>query len=299
MKKLNVLIQLLVFVAVISSRAFSGTASQAIEDHPIAAESGYLAVDGGRIFYEVAGQGPAIVMVHDGILHRETWDAQFTELAGRYRVVRWDRRGYGRSDAPKTAFSHLDDMLALIKTLKLERVTLMGCSAGGLLTIYFALEHPELVRALVLVGPIVSGMSFSDHFVARGNRGIPDAKAPVEQKIAYWTSKDPWILAPQNVTAKQKMKDLLKANPQNLQSSDQLARWPNYAALGRLSEIKVPTLIVAGESDIPDVHAHIGAIEAGISGSKRVVLTDSGHLPHLEVPQKFNEVALKFLGDIR
>lgn len=107
MKKLIVLTQLLVLVAMISSRAFSGTASQAIEDHPIAAESGYLAVDGGRIFYEVAGQGPAIVMVHDGILHRETWDAQFRELAGRYRVVRWDRRGYGRSDVPKTAFSHL------------------------------------------------------------------------------------------------------------------------------------------------------------------------------------------------
>ena len=157
-----------------------------------------------------------------------------------------------------------------------------------------------MVTALVLVGPIVSGLEFSDHFTARGNRGIPAPDAPVEQKIDYWASKDPWIMAPENIAARQKFKTLLTANPQNLQGTgQQLARWSDQPALPRLSQIKVPTLLVVGESDIPDVHAHIGAIQAGIVGSKRVVLYHSGHLPQVEVPDAFNEVVIGFLNKIR
>jgi pimeloyl-ACP methyl ester carboxylesterase len=62
-------------------------------------DSGFVDVEGGTIFYEATGQGPVIVMTHDGILHRETWNAQFSALAGQFRLVRWDRRGYGKSPA--------------------------------------------------------------------------------------------------------------------------------------------------------------------------------------------------------
>jgi len=263
-------------------------------------ESGYIQVDGGKIFYEAAGQGPVIIMIHDGLLHRETWNAQFAVFAKHYRVIRWDRRGYGRSSTPTSAFSQLDDLFAVLKGLKVERATLLGCSAGGLLAIHFALDHPQMVTALVLVGPIVSGLEFSDHFTTRGNRGIPAPDVPVAQKIDYWSSKDPWIMAPENTSARQKFKTLLTANPQNLQGTgQQFARWPDQPALDRLSQIKVPTLLVVGESDIPDVHAHVGAIQAGIAGSKRVVLNRSGHLPQVEVPDAFNEVVLGFLNNIR
>ena len=262
-------------------------------------ESGYIEVDGGRIFYEAAGQGPAFIMTHDGLLHRETWDAQFTAFADSYRVIRWDRRGYGRSEASTVPYSDVDDLFALVSTLKVEKAVMMGCSAGGLMTIHFALDHPEKVSALVLVGPIISGMSYSDHFRERGNRGRPGDDAPLSLKVEYWTSKDPWIIAPQNVAAKEKARTLLTAYPRNLDIPWQLVRWPKEAALGRLSQIKAPTLLVAGESDIPDVHAHIGAIEAGIAGAKRVVLANSGHLPHLEVPDAFNKVVLDFLRDVK
>ena len=269
-------------------------------EKPPAVESGYIQVDGGKIFYETAGLGPVIIMIHDGLLHRETWNAQFAVFAKHYRVIRWDRRGYGRSSTPTSAFSQLDDLFAVLKGLKVERATLLGCSAGGLLAIHFALDHPQMVTALVLVGPIVSGLEFSDHFTTRGNRGIPAPDTPVAQKIDYWTSKDPWIMAPENTSARQRFKTLLTANPQNLEGTgQQLARWPDQPALARLSQIKVPTLLVVGESDIPDVHAHIGAIQAGIAGSKRVVLNHSGHLPQVEVPDAFNEVVLGFLNNIR
>jgi pimeloyl-ACP methyl ester carboxylesterase len=152
------------------------------QKHP-AVESGYVQVDGGKIFYEAAGQGPVIIMIHDGLLHRETWNAQFAVFAKHFRVIRWDRRGYGRSSTPTSAFSQLDDLFAVLKGLKVERATLLGCSAGGLLAIHFALDHPQMVTALVLVGPIVTGLGFSDHFTTRGNRGMPGPDAPVEQKI--------------------------------------------------------------------------------------------------------------------
>jgi pimeloyl-ACP methyl ester carboxylesterase len=267
------------------------------EETPIV-DSGYIEVDGGRIFYEAAGEGPTVIMNHDGILHHETWDAQFAAFAGIHRVIRWDRRGYGRSDSPKAAFSHLDDLLILMNTLKIDKAKLMGCSSGGLLSIDFALEHPERVSSLILVGPIISGFGFSDHFYSRGGRGYPKADAPLAERIEYWARIDPWITASDNKAAKEKMEKLLNTNPQNLAGSGRYARGPGRAAIGLLPEIKVPTLIIAGESDIPDVHAHIGVIQAGISGSRRVVLPKCGHLAHFEVPDVFNGIVLDFLKTI-
>jgi 3-oxoadipate enol-lactonase len=78
----------------------------------------------------------------------------------------------------------------------------------------------------------------------------------------------------------------------------ELERLPERPALPRLGEIAVPTLIVTGEQDIADVHAHSGAIEAGISGARRVVLPGSGHVPYLEVPEAFHGVVREFLAGV-
>jgi pimeloyl-ACP methyl ester carboxylesterase len=273
-------------------------ASSAQAKEPASIESGYINVEGGRIFYEVAGQGHVLFLTHDGTLHRETWDAQFIEFAKRYRVVRWDRRGYGRSDVPTAPYSDLNDMLLVFQNLQIERAILVACSAGGLLSLHFSLDHPEKVSALVLVGPIVSGLGFSEHLIKRGGRPMPDAKASIEEKIDYWVA-DPWLVNSNNVDAKRQLHSLLTASPQNLSIPAQFIQWPTTPALPRLSQIKVPTLLIVGESDIPDVHAHVGAIQAGIAGSKRVVLTHSGHLAHIEVPQEFNNLALSFLDTIK
>jgi len=128
---------------------------------------------------------------------------------------------------------------------------------------------------------------------------MPGREAQVEQKIEYWTASDPWIMAPENTAARQTMRSLLTKNPRNLTGSGQFARSPGWSCMGRLSEIEVPTLIVVGEFDIPDVHSHAGVIQAGISGSERVVLPRSGHLPHIEVPEEFNRVVLEFLDPTR
>jgi pimeloyl-ACP methyl ester carboxylesterase len=74
---------------------------------------------------------------------------------------------------------------------------------------------------------------------------------------------------------------------------------PTPPAIGRLHEIRVPTLILVGDADIPDVHAHAGAIEMGISGSKRVVISDAGHLMYMEKPAEFSRQVIGFIESNR
>lgn len=285
-------------LVVLATSVIGTVAAQPSPAGPSAVKSGYVDVEGGRIFYEEAGQGAAVVMIHDGLLHRETWNAQFPVFAESHRVIRWDRRGYGRSDSPNAPFVHIDDLFELMTALGVERASLVGCSFGSLVATEFTLEHPEMVSSLVLVGPITSGFGFSEHFATRGGRGMPDRDAPADQKIEYWTSKDPWIMAPESTAARNTMRALLVANPQNLTGSGRFARFPGFTTRARLSEIGVPTLIVVGESDIPDVHSHAGVIQAGVSDSTRVVLAHSGHLVHLELPDEFNRVVLDFLDTV-
>jgi 3-oxoadipate enol-lactonase len=260
-------------------------------------EASRLAVDG--VHCEVVGSGPPVVLIHDGMLHSESWDAQFGVFAADYRVARWDRRGFGRSPRPTAPFSSVEDLAAVVRAVSHSPAILVGCSFGGFVTVQCALDHPRLVAALVLVGPVISGLPFSEHFDTRGGRGMPAFDAPVAERVAYFTRSDPWYVAPANIAARQRLRALLTANPHNLHPPYELERLPEQPALPRLGEITVPTLIVVGEQDIPDVHAHCGAIEAAITHTKRVVLAGSGHLPHLEVPEAFNRVVLEFLTGMR
>jgi 3-oxoadipate enol-lactonase len=251
-------------------------------------EAELLALDG--IHCEAAGAGPPVVFTHDGLLHSVSWDGQFGAFAGAgHRVARWDRRGYGRSPRPTEPFSSVEDLAAVVRAMADAPATLVGCSFGGYYSVQCALDHPALVAGLVLVGPVITGLPLSEHFQTRGGRGRPAHDAPAADVIAYFSEVDPWLLAPANTAARERFRAILTANPDNLQPPWELERpSPPAIVLPRLGEIAVPVLVVAGEHDIPDVHAHCGAIEAGIAGARRVVLPGAGHLPHLEVPYAFN-----------
>lgn len=142
--------------------------------------------------------------------------------------------------------------------------------------------------------PIVSGLGFTEHFTSRGGRRA-DGILPAAEEIEYWSSTDPWLTAPANASARDRLRALLTANPNNLRPKEHLERAYESPALPRLGQIAVPTLIIAGEHDIADVHAHCGAIEAAIPAARRPVLPNSGHLPHFEAPGEFNTAVLGFL----
>lgn len=257
--------------------------------------SGYINVPDGKLFYEEAGQGPAIVLVHDGILHRETWDDQFADFSRDHRVIRYDRRGYGRSPKAEKKYSNIEDLKALLDQLNIDSAVVMGGSAGGGLVIDFTLKYPQKVTAIVLVGSVVSGFRFSDHLYTRGGRFTAADMTDLQRAITYWAEKDPYETCAENTAARKRVRQLLEQNPQNFEEHGAMVLPPDRPALGNLHEINVPALAVVGENDHPDVHALAGVIETGIPGAERVIINKAGHLVHMEQPQQFNRQVRTFL----
>jgi pimeloyl-ACP methyl ester carboxylesterase len=103
------------------------------------------------------GKGRTIVLVHGGLVDSRVWDEQFKESAKRYRVIRYDLRGFGKSAEPSGPFSPIEDLHALLVFLKVEHATVVGGSLGGMIATDFALEYPRTVESLVLVGSGLRG----------------------------------------------------------------------------------------------------------------------------------------------
>ncbi len=264
-------------------------------DQTATAPGSYVDVENGKIYYEECGTGDeAVLLLHDGVVNSAVWDAVWPAFCRSFHTIRYDRRGYGRSPAATKWYTETDDAFALLRHLRIRRAMVVGSSHGGELSIEFTIEHQELVRELVLVGAVVHGYPYSDHFL---DRGIA-VWAPIDKNndLATEISKianDRYLSAPDHSAAREKIRALLTASPQDVTHSDMARDVPS--SLPRLHEIHVPTLILVGDADIPDVHAHAGAIETGIPGARRIVVPDTGHLMYLEKPEEFSRTVIDFL----
>ena len=254
----------------------------------------FVPVDGSRLYYEECGTGTeAVVLIHDGVVHSAVWDDVWPAFCRRFHTIRYDRRGFGRSPASTAWHSETDDLAAVLKQAGATRVTLVGSSHGGEISIDFTLAYPDRVKRLVLVGAVVGGFPYTEHFITRvGAMLEPLRKGDVPGTLKSMAN-DRWVIAPGNDAARKKLLDLLVANPQDVTHANQVL--PPKPALPRLGEIQVPTLILVGDADIPDVHAHAGAIEAGIPRATRVVIRGTGHLMYLEKPEVFATTVISFL----
>jgi pimeloyl-ACP methyl ester carboxylesterase len=133
-------------------------------------------------------------------------------------------------------------------------------------------------------------MPYSEHFLNRGNLlGKPLEKGDVQSAISE-ASKDKYLLASGSDAARKPHGRLLSANPQDLTRA--YLELPEKPALPRLQEVRIPTLLLVGDADIPDVHAHAGAIEAGIGRSRREVVENVGHIMYLEKPAEFSRLVI-------
>ncbi|RRN63927.1 alpha/beta fold hydrolase [Caulobacter sp. 602-1] len=251
-----------------------------------------LAVDGGKLAYETCGAGPeAIVLLHDGILHSAAFDDAWPILCQRYRVVRYDRRGYGASPPAVGAYKPAEDLAAVMKAADMPHATLVGSSSGSGVAVDFALAHPEAVDRLVLVGPWVSGFDASYGFLAR------TLKLLVLFKLGAVNSavKDPYILTKGATAERKRVADLLRAYPGNVTAGTK--EQPLGVAKPRLGEIRAPTLVLVGAVDIKDVQEQARAIEAAVPGARRIIVPASGHLMYLERPKVFADHVIGFIGE--
>jgi 3-oxoadipate enol-lactonase len=289
MKKSTMILCLLV-------STFTGSLAQKADNpNSMAVDTGYLTVDGGKLFYEVAGKGRYIVLLHDGMVNREIWDEQFPLLSRIFRVVRYDRRGYGKSSDPQAKFSNIEDLNQVFIQLKIDKAVIFGMSSGGRLAIDFTLTHPDKVTGLVLVGAVVSGFGYTSHMNTRGGHFDPQKITDPVKVNEYFVMDDPYEIYKENTSAKEKVMKLLPSFARENRVPTQPAA---KVAVRSLSEIKVPALILVGEYDIPDVHAHAGVINAGIANSRREIIPRSGHLIPIEQPALFNEAVGAFLSKL-
>ncbi len=138
---------------------------------PSQMETGYAEVNGTRLYYEMAGEGEPIVMIHGLGWDTRSWDNQFAEFAKQYKVIRYDMRGFGKSDMPTDQpYAHADDLKALLDHLDVNAAHVIGHSFGGEIAINFALAYPEATRSLVLIEPDIQGA-----------QGLPPPMTPEEE----------------------------------------------------------------------------------------------------------------------
>jgi len=264
-------------------------------------ESGYAEVGGARVYYEVAGQGVPIVFVHAGIADRRMWDAQCDAFARNYRVMRYDRRGFGNTFMVAGTFSHRRDLQALLEFLEIENAYLVGCSQGAKTIIDFALEHPQMVRALVVVSPALSGFAFAGELPKQAAQlDAADEAGDLDQinelELQIWV--DGPHRSPAQVDAKvrelvREMNRLALQTPEDLGDEQPL----DPPAADRLGSIRVPTLVITGDLDTPKTLAAADFITHHVAGARRVTVTGTAHMPNMEQPEEFNRHVLSFLGN--
>jgi 3-oxoadipate enol-lactonase len=121
---------------------------------PGSVSSGFVEVDGGKLYYEESGQGrQTVVLIHDGVVNSAVWNDVWPELCKHFHTIRYDRRGFGKSPAATYWYSETDDLAALLHHLEVGHASLVGSSHGAQLAIDFTLAHPEIVQELVLLDP--------------------------------------------------------------------------------------------------------------------------------------------------
>lgn len=267
------------------------------------AKGGMAEVPGGTLAWEVAGDGPGVVLLHPGLWDSRVWDEQFATFSGRYRVVRYDLRGYGRSSrpVPGQAYSHVADLLAVMAAAGLERAALVGNSLGGRVAVDAALTDPERVSALVLAAANVGGFEETEEEAAAYadvERAIEeaiqagDARRAMELELSVWTA----TLGTDDA-AGARIRQIAFDNV-HVVTMDESGAARLDDAFARLAAIRVPTLVLTADHD-PPVFGRLGrAIAERIADARFVELEDCDHVMPLRRPDAFDRVVLAFLGDV-
>lgn len=268
------------------------------------AESGYAEVNGARLYYEMAGTGDAVVLLHGLGADNRYWQVVFDTLAQHYQVVRYDMRGFGRSALPSSEpYSHAGDLKALLDYLDIKRVHLIGNSFGGKQAINFALAYPERARSLVLVSNDVEGVVEKPPPTAAEDAtwaAVFAALARGDRQAAAEAAVDlhPYFVVARAMPAGRAMLVEMFAGYSwwHFQGNQDPVETPAIPAAERLGEIMAPVLVINGELDNGDVHFMADLTVKGIPGARHVVMPGLDHVPFLEDPAAFHQIVLPFLA---
>ncbi len=267
--------------------------------------TGFAQSGNAQIYYETAGAGQPLIMIHAGVADSRQWDAEFSYFAQRMRVVRYDLRGYGESVPVDGEFSHMGDLIALLAHLELHQpLVIMGCSMGGGLAMDFTLMHPARVRALIMVDSGPSGLELEVEIPAKFaeaeqayEAGDLDRVAELETQIWFdGTNRLPGqVNQAMRALAYAMNRHALSLDAQGLGKRLPDAQTP---AAERLAELNLPVLVIVGAQDTPYMLAAADHMLKHIRSARKVIIEDAAHLPNMDHPDEFQRVVTAFLDDI-
>jgi pimeloyl-ACP methyl ester carboxylesterase len=272
---------------------------QAASAQELEVHSAYAEAEGGELYYEVAGEGMPLVLIHGGAMDRRMWDDQFAVLAEQYRVVRYDIRGFGDSPAAAARFMPSEDLVTLLDALSIERAHVVGLSLGGGIAVDFALAHPERVAGLVLAEPGIAGWQFSPE-IMRTMGGVLAAlqRGDMEEALELFLDSPALRSAKDNPEAFEKIERLVRQNFGGIRSQ-MMMDFAEPRAIDGLARIEAPTLILVSENAEGDARAIAKRLEADVPKAKRAEIAGAGHMMNIEQPARFNATVLDFLARLK
>jgi pimeloyl-ACP methyl ester carboxylesterase len=240
-----------------------------------------------KLHYSITGAGPLTVVLTHGLAAGEaTWSAQVPALAARHRVLTWDLRGHGHSDANPGPCAIPDlaaDLCGVLDRAGVERAVVLGHSAGGVVAMQFALDHPRRTAGLVLVGT-------ASECNERARQFYEDLA-----EIAETRGMDP-VRKRLGVTAEQAQQS--PTDPATFARVARAMASLNRAPLTpRLGEIHCPAQMIVGEKDFLGAGGSV-ILHRKLAGSRLAIVPERGHGLFLEDPAGFNALVLEFLASI-
>ena len=262
--------------------------------------SGFVETNGGRLYFETGGVGPGLVLVHAGVANLRMWDRHVPTWSTRFTVLRYDTRGFGRTESEHVAFSNRADLVAVMDEVGLERACLVGVSRGGQIVLDTALEHPDRVSGLVVAAGGVSG------FTPSSDLGTPEMWDEAEK---HWVAHDfewladfetrYWVDGPNQPTDRvdRALRALVRGWILENYRAEKEAGMPqplDPPAAGRFGEVTWPTLVVIGSLDDPGTNDACRFLADGLAGSRLEVFDGAAHMLSLEQSERFTELVGEF-----
>lgn len=267
----------------------------------------FLAVQGGRLYYEISGTGYPLVLLHAGITNLRMWDEQIQEFSKHYLVICYDARTFGKSTSEAVKFSNRQDLLELLNHLKIDKAHVLGISRGGIIAMDFTLEFPNKVSSLIMVASRPSGFEHEDTetekpYFARDEElsEAKNAEAIADLDVEMWVDGPGQKPGRADKNVRQKVREMTLGNYQYY-----FAAFPDQEpssvplkplAVERLASMSVPTLVITGSLDFSYTHAAAKLMNRAIANTKHVVISDVAHMVNMEKPKEFNNVVLEFLS---
>lgn len=255
-----------------------------------------IQINGIGIEYDIQGNGPALLLIHGLGSCKEDWEDQVAPFSRHYQVISFDLRGHGQSDKPAGPYSIAQfaaDAAALLRALEIEVAHVVGISLGGAIAFQLALDHPALVKSMVIVnsGPDARVRTFKEKFAVWMRKYVVRRKGM--GKLAGLIA--PHLFPrPENRTQRERFIERTSRNdPQAyLHAFEALIGW---SVAERIGVIACPVLAIAADRDYTPLSMK-QAYVAQIPGAQLEVVSEARHALPMEKPAQFNAVLERFLA---